>query len=75
MDLSGAAFPCEGRGIQWDGLTKRELYAAMAMQGVLAHIGTRPLWDVQKAADQHAAVEVAVQMADALIDELAKEEK
>ena len=71
MDLSGAAFPCEGRGIQWDGLTKRELYAAMAMQGLLAHT-------CDKTTGDESAEDIALRsrkMADALIEALAKGKK
>ena len=45
------------------GLTKREYFAAMAMQGLLSHYGTS--YSVQNTME-------AVYMADALIDELNK---
>jgi len=53
------AFPCVQQG-----LTKRELFAAMAMQGFLS--------DYQTNASTQAFAKVSVQMADALIEELNK---
>ena len=50
---------------QYGGLTKRELFAAMAMQGMLA--------DHTCDAEPDAFAEVAVNYADALIAELNKE--
>lgn len=47
-------------------LTKRELYAAMAMQGVAAS-------DVNDQISEGDTVRIAVSLADALIAELAKE--
>lgn len=50
---------------QYDGLTKRELFAAMAMQGIIGQLG------------KHDAITVAlyaIQHADALINELNKEQ-
>ena len=55
------AFPIHGP-LFATGLTKRELFAAMAMQGILAN----PSWDV------HDVPVVAVEAADALLAELAK---
>ena len=44
------------------GLTRRELFAAMAMQGLLAHFG----------AQSGDGIKIAVDYADALLAELAK---
>ena len=49
------------------GLTKREYFAALAMQGLLSHPGTQATVD-------HVA-QYSVQMADALIAELSKEKE
>ena len=63
------AFPFMGRNngetLQFVGLTKRELFAAMAFQGMLAADGTTD-WDPENAANY------AVKCADALLAELAK---
>ena len=48
------------------GLSKRELFAAMALQGMLCYCGFRPEGDEQPRAAS------AVRMADALIKELNK---
>lgn len=48
------------------GLTKRELFAAMAMQGILTDKGYR--------CDYNFTAQVAINHADALLAELAKEE-
>ena len=60
------AFPTENNGIYFSGLTKRELFAAMAMQGLLAN------WsDLQRDGFlDHEIAEFAVQRADALIQAL-----
>ncbi len=70
MSPHDQAFPIPGDDeyIRWLGLTKRELFAAMAMQGVLAnpveHLASAPREDIAG---------WAVEFADALLDELAKE--
>lgn len=57
------------------GLTKRELFAAMALQGMLSH-PTRYKPREGSSNNWHEAIsEEAVQIADALITELNKEEK
>lgn len=65
VDGSGRVFPIvQGTEIHTTGLTKRELFTAMAMQGMLAG-----------GADKHQAImnaSYAVQAADALIEELNK---
>ena len=76
--MSGAelAFPfvetgaMQGESINF-GLTKRELFAAMAMQGMLAQVAaesTPTAWD----AAPEVAAAGAVRCADALLAELAK---
>lgn len=65
------AYPWGDHGHRAGGLTKRELFAAMAMQGlaaVPAESGLRPEWIVNDAQN-------AVAYADALLLELAKEPK
>lgn len=66
VDGSGRVFPIvQGAEIHTTGLTKRELFAAMAMQGILANperIGGK---------DQELA-QYSVMLADALIEELNK---
>ncbi len=69
-------FPDDSAYPSWEftqrGLTKREYFASMAMQGMLAHPGT--IADMpQKHPDTVA--KAAVIYADALIEELNKEEK
>lgn len=73
MDKSGAAFPgIAGRDLAnwvetWNlGLTKRELFAALAMAGILAHSN----WQAEPVPGAAAAVGYA----DALLAELAKGE-
>lgn len=75
MDNSGSAFPLitewrDHNGATLPGLTRRELFAAMAMQGALtsAHYFCVPY---------HAPTfaKYAVELADALLAELEKEEK
>lgn len=54
------------------GLTKREYFAAMAVQGLLVHIG----WAKEARMDFHTYVaEQALSVADALIAQLGKERK
>jgi hypothetical protein len=70
MDKSGPAFPYEG-GLG-DGLTKRELFAGLAMAGELAaQSEVDGVWD-EKGKQMLAAR--CVMFAGALIAELAKEE-
>lgn len=57
------ALEVEGAGL---GLTKRELFAAMALQGLLAHHGNDEY-------DYRALARCAVWRANALLSELAKE--
>lgn len=66
-----AAFPFEvpldnGGRIYTHGLTKRELFAAMAMQGAISAMGPGAKWGNENLGQQ------AVAMADALLRELAK---
>jgi hypothetical protein len=71
MNGNDAIYPMatEGDGFN-DGLTKRELIAAMAMQGLLQH--TKLLFLVPEAHDREATAiaSVSVKMADALIERL-----
>ena len=63
MGMTDAAFPSYFFPEQYNpefGLTKRELIAAMAMQGLLTCF-----------ADNHKVAEMAVKQADALIERLA----
>lgn len=64
MSVSDFAFPLSTAGAY--GLTKRELIAAMAMQGICSHPDT---WGQQL----NGIAASACQMADALLAELAKE--
>ncbi len=57
MGMNDPAYPMHGFN---KGLTKRELFAAMAMQGLLTCF-----------ADNHKVAEMAVKQADALIERLA----
>lgn len=62
VDGSGRVFPIvQGTEIHTTGLTKRELFAAMAMQGLMADSNVE---------DPIAASQLAVRCADALINEL-----
>lgn len=64
-------FPQDSRGFHFTGLTKRELFAAMAMQGLLA-------WSCpNKGGSYHpdTAAEFAVKSADALIQQLTQPSK
>lgn len=54
----------------WSGLTKRELFAAMAMQGFVLHYTGYVKCNFDTAPDETA--HRAVQYADALIEELEK---
>jgi len=66
------AFASEGSGaIEHSGLTKREYFAAMAMQGL---IGNNESMKNLEASGTNF-IEIAVQAADALIAELNKEQK
>ncbi len=64
------AFPISNGGLTLVGLTKRELFAAMAMEGWLASFATdaeiSPKGEIQIA-------QLAVRLSDALLAELAKE--
>lgn len=64
LDSSGPS----GLGLRDPGLTKRELFAAMAMQGLAARHG-----DFSRIIECPQVAEVAVGYADALLRELAKE--
>jgi hypothetical protein len=65
MDGSDAAYPLMGKISASAGLSKRELFAAMAMQGILAdpRVDQEPSWFAFWAA----------KYADALIEELSRE--
>jgi hypothetical protein len=68
MENNEAAFPsspCLGRYDPEWGLTKRELIAAMAMQGLLS--------DPRKSGDYATVADVAVKYVDALIERLSAE--
>lgn len=52
-----------------NGLTKRELFAAMAMQGMLSNEKLLGTWS-EVATVKFAAVDLAVSYADALLEEL-----
>ena len=70
MHGDDAAYPLMGKISASAGLTKRELIAAMAMQGFLQH--TKLLFLVPEAHDREATAiaSVSVKMADALIERL-----
>lgn len=79
MDNTGneSAFPGQPRSQGGDpsgayefGLTKRELFAAMMLQGALTTAASPALIDMQGA--EPAVAEQAVKLADALLAELAK---
>ncbi len=76
------AFPCNAQGNEskiypqeYSGLTKRELFAAMAMQGILARgpIKVDGYSSEGRQTESQFVAMVAVSRADALIAELAKE--
>ena len=56
------AYPISHNGMVWDGLTKREYFAAMAMQGILASNRTQKT--------ETSLSKLAVYYADALIKAL-----
>lgn len=64
MNGNDAAYPLMGKISAAAGLTKRELFAAMAMQGLLAYPHSNQTVGV--------CASVAVKAADALIAELSK---
>jgi len=70
-NTGGQAFPTRGEyGSDYGGLTKREYFAAMAMQGLLANTGgvsgeKGQTW-YEKTADE------SLELADALISQLSK---
>lgn len=65
---------CEGDQIQREGLTKREYFAGLAMQGLLAGFVERSLAN-EEADCSISVADDAVLMADALIEALNTEEK
>ena len=69
--MSEPAFPqTDPNGNQWWGLTKREIFAALALQGWLSswpQSGGIPRYDI--------LAQTSVDAADALISELAKREQ
>lgn len=68
---SEPAYPCKAQSFTPErGFTKREVLAAMAMQGLLAN-SRHFAWRM----DAERVAEVAVEHADALLAELAKEER
>lgn len=60
-----SAYPVEGSYAQHEGLTKRELFAAMAMQGFNAN-------NTLFQEDERLTATISVQFADALLAELEK---
>ena len=77
---NAAAYPCDSReAAMFSGLTKREYFAAMAMQGICANASfLSELTDMARKLDTHTENVVAcvsVELARALIAELNKEEK
>lgn len=69
---SDPAFAAASQYRYVSGLTKREYFAAMALQGsVSAQSMSHPDWIQEKLAESHA--EKAVMLADALIEALNKE--
>lgn len=67
MNENDCAFPNPSRGFENNkGLTKRELIAAMAMQGLCSNPGIKPGLNVEQ---------FSVRMADALLAELEKSKK
>lgn len=64
------AFNSEGQiNIERDGLTIRQYFAAMAMQGILAN---KKMLEMISNSDEHTMSEMAVSAADDLINELNK---
>jgi hypothetical protein len=65
-----SAFPLaiEGAGTSESGLTKRELIAAMALQGILSNAHLSEAWGLQ----EQGTAAAAASFADALIEELSK---
>jgi len=70
IDEGGPAFPINSYHESQRGLTKREWFAGMAMQGIFHCIKLNGRNDEPK-----AIAEMSVKMADALIDELKKVKK
>jgi len=72
------AFPIVGCGMTFVGLTKRELFAAIVLQGMLSNPSTSQEESIIKkqgfpdAAYFHAESEIALLRADALLAELEK---
>lgn len=68
------AFPMEeGPNVPAYGLTKRELFAAMAMQGAMHALAIEAdEFDAGEPVDPHPIARDAVKMADALLKELAR---
>tara|TARA_R110000772_G_scaffold4094_2_gene14446 strand:- start:3000 stop:3221 length:222 start_codon:yes stop_codon:yes gene_type:complete len=66
---SQSAYPTNG-DLTYDGLTKRELFAAMAMQGLLAGHDEARVYEGEPG-PKNTAID-AIRVADALIAELAK---
>ena len=79
-DNSGSVFPIvnrvDGDGDYYhtcEGLTKRELFAAMAMQGILAeHAGPMARDVKEEGLDYEACADIAVMHADALLAALSE---
>ncbi|ADX42578.1 hypothetical protein [Tetrasphaera phage TJE1] len=69
-DNSGPAFPSEGGPYVRDGMTKRELIAMNALQGILANSA---MIDQSSPGSFNWASVAATKFADALLAELAKE--
>lgn len=67
MNMNDPAFPCAEETFPYPGLTKRELFAAMAMQGILARGVPQLNPPIPMAAS------LSVDYADALVIALSKE--
>lgn len=65
----------ESNGWHEQGLTKREYFAAMAMQGLLSNSAVNTLLSDDKAMQRIQIAETATECADALLSELEKEQK
>lgn len=64
-NFNNPAFPTQDNKFYYGGLTKREYFAGLAMQGLLSHVGTAS-WSAEKTAIE------SLSHADALLKELEK---
>ena len=62
-----AAFPCDPEGVRYLGLSRRELFAVMAMQGILANANLpQPVTLDDKKSVARTSVDIAVVLCDIL---------